>query len=90
MEISDKISSDIYQSLAYIGADPSDFALANSMFSRPKHSPMHGIGHIYRTMIGCALLGELLQKPREGCSLFVAPIFTTLPECTMDVILTTA
>ena len=70
MEISDKISSDIYQSLAYIGADPTDFALASLMFSRPKHSPMHGIGHIYRTMIGCALLGELLQKQREGLLAF--------------------
>lgn len=61
---------DIDSALAYIGANPSDFALANSMFSRPKHSPMHGIGHIYRTMIGCALLGELLQKPREGLLAF--------------------
>lgn len=58
------------QSLAYIGADPAVFGLSNSMFSRPVHSPMHGIGHIFRTMIGCALLGELLQKPREGLLAF--------------------
>lgn len=66
----ENIFSAVSRSLAYIGADPSDFALANSMFSRPKHSSMHGIGHIYRTMIGCTLLGELLQKPREGLLAF--------------------
>ena len=86
----ENIFSAVSQSLAYIGADPTDFALANSMFSRPKHSPMHGIGHIYRTMIGCALLGELLQKPREGLLAFCGAYIHDLPECTMDVILATA
>lgn len=40
------------------------------MFTRPVHAPIHGIGHIYRTMIGCALLGAILQKPREGLLAF--------------------
>ena len=66
----ENVFSALSQSLAYVGVDPSDFSLRNSMFSRPKHSPMHGIGHIYRTMIGCALLGELLQKSREGLMAF--------------------
>ena len=68
--VTENIFSRISQSLAYIGVDPSDFVLSNSMFSRPEHSPMHGIGHIFRTMIGCALLGEMLQKPREGLLAF--------------------
>ena len=64
--------SDICSALNYIGIVPADFALQNSMFTRPIHAPLHGIGHIYRTMIGCALLGELLQKPREGLLAFCA------------------
>lgn len=61
---------DIRFSLDYIGVEPSDFALKNTMFTRPNHATIHGIGHIYRTMIGCALLGELLQKPREALLAF--------------------
>ena len=68
-------STAICSALNYIGIVPDDFALQNAMFARPVHAPIHGIGHIYRTMIGCALLGELLQKPREGllafCGAFV-------------------
>ena len=62
--------SDLISSLNYIGVDLDDFTLSNSMFTRPHHAPIHGIGHIYRTMIGCALLGEMLQKPREGLLAF--------------------
>lgn len=60
----------VNDALCYIGVNPADFPLTNSMFTRPMHAPIHGIGHIYRTMIGCALLGELLQKPREGLLAF--------------------
>lgn len=56
--------------LNYIGADPADFELRNTMFARPSHASIHSIGHIYRTMIGCALLGEALQRPREGLLAF--------------------
>ena len=55
---------------AYIGADPADFKLTNRLFlQNPRHS-IHGIGHIYRTMTACALLGERLQKPRVGLLAF--------------------
>lgn len=54
----------------YIGVDIQDFNLRNDMFTRPQHRAIHGIGHLYRTMIGCALLGELLNKPREGMLAF--------------------
>ena len=57
---------EILTALDYIGVEQSDFSLTNSMFTRPKHAPIHGIGHIYRTMIGCAMIAYLLQKPREG------------------------
>ena len=40
------------------------------MFTKPEHESIHGIGHIYRTMIACALLAESLGKPREGLLAF--------------------
>lgn len=60
----------IEEACSYIGVELADFNLRNDMFARPIHRPVHGIGHIYRTMIGCALLGKLLQKPREGLLAF--------------------
>lgn len=60
----------VNEALCYIGVNSADFPLTNTMFTRPVHAPIHGIGHIYRTMIGCALLGEILQKPREGLLAF--------------------
>lgn len=60
----------VNEALCYIGVNPADFPLTNTMFTRPVHAPIHGIGHIYRTMIGCALLGAILQKPREGLLAF--------------------
>lgn len=62
--------SDLQEALCYIGVNPSDFALYNPMFARRVHAPIHGIGHIYRTMIACALLGKALEKPREGLLAF--------------------
>lgn len=60
----------IIQACKYIGVDVADFNLRNDMFTRPQHRPIHGIGHLYRTMIGCALLAERLQKPRIGLLAF--------------------
>lgn len=60
----------ISASLEYIGIEPEDFALKNEMFARPLHPPIHGIGHIYRTMIACALLGTLLQRKRDALLAF--------------------
>lgn len=61
---------DIHKALIYIGANPADFPLRNEMFTRPIHDTIHGIGHIYRTMIACALLAELLMMPRAGLLAF--------------------
>ena len=57
---------DIDSALEYIGVSTEDFNLTNSLFTRPIHSAIHGIGHIYRTMIGCALIGTLIQKPHKA------------------------
>ena len=76
---------DVRASLDYIGVDLSDFALCNSMFARPCHHPIHGIGHIYRTMIACALLGKLLQRPREALLAFCGAYIHDLARVTDDI-----
>ncbi|MBR5133288.1 MAG: hypothetical protein IKV29_04200 [Alistipes sp.] len=73
--------SDVRQALEYIGVETCDFNLKNSMFTRPKHSIIHGIGHIYRVMIGCALLGRLVQKPREALLAFCGAYIHDLARC---------
>ena len=60
----------IDEALAYIGIDANDFNLCNSDFTRPVHAPIHGIGHLYRTMIACALIGQLTERPREALLAF--------------------
>lgn len=72
---------DVRQALDYIGVETRDFNLKNSMFTRPKHSVIHGIGHIYRVMIGCALLGRSLQKPREALLAFCGAYIHDLARC---------
>ena len=63
-------ASSIDEALAYIGIDANDFNLRNSDFTRPVHAPIHGIGHLYRTMIACALIGQLTERPREALLAF--------------------
>lgn len=60
----------IDEALAYIGIDANDFNLRNSDFTRPVHASIHGIGHLYRTMIACALIGQLTERPREALLAF--------------------
>lgn len=60
----------ISEALKYIGVSAGDFNLDNNMFDRPYHSAIHGIGHIYRVMVGCALLGEMAKAPREALLAF--------------------
>ena len=63
-------ATSIDEALAYIGIDANDFNLRNSYFTRPIHAPIHGIGHLYRTMIACALIGQLTERPREALLAF--------------------
>lgn len=62
--------TDISDALSYIGVKPEDFNLNDSMFHRSVKGSIHGIGHVYRVMIGCSLLGQMLQKPRESLLAF--------------------
>ena len=73
---------DINKALSYIGADPEDFHLKNSMFYRSPSRSIHGIDHVYRTMIACALIGEMTQKPREGLLAFCGAYIHDLARAT--------
>ena len=65
----------VFRSFRYIGVHLEDFNLRNNMFLRNPGGSIHGIGHIYRTMTACAMLGERLKKPRSGllamCGAFI-------------------
>lgn len=64
----------ILDSISYIGIDPKDFDLKDSFFTSDyfAHHRMHGKGHLYRVMIGTALLANELQEPRLGMLAFCA------------------
>lgn len=58
--------------LDYIGVDVKDFNHTRENFARPdfcihRH---HGMQHLYRTMIMCALIAKKIGKPREGLLAF--------------------
>jgi len=65
---------EIMDAIAYIGVDPCDFNLKNSYFKCPiagsQRSRIHGIGHIYRVMIGTALLAKEIHEQRLGLYAF--------------------
>jgi hypothetical protein len=72
----------INDALTYIGVDPSDFHLTDSMFFRSTLDSIHGIDHIYRTMIACALIGQLTQKPRAALLAFCGAYIHDLARAT--------
>lgn len=75
----------INEALSYIGADPADFNLTVSMFFRSPLNSIHGIDHVYRTMVACALIGQLLQKPRAALLAFCGAYIHDLARATDDV-----
>ena len=75
----------IERACKYIGVSVGDFDLRKDMFLRESLNPLHGVGHLYRTMIACALLGEKLQKPRMGllafCGAYIHDLARTNDDC---------
>ena len=66
---------DILDALEYIGiVDVNDFNLKDEYFTDNKfaHSYLHGKAHVYRVMIGTALLAKALGEPRLGRFAFCA------------------
>lgn len=72
----------VNDALDYIGADPTDFHLTDSMFFRSTLDSIHGIDHVYRTMIGCAMIGKLIQKPRAALLAFCGAYIHDLARAT--------
>lgn len=64
----------ILDAISYIGIDPKDFNLKDSYFTRVDyaHHKMHGRPHIYRVMIGTALIAQELREPWLGRLAFCA------------------
>lgn len=64
----------ILDAINYIGIDPKDFNLKDSYFTSDSfaHHRHHGKGHIYRVMIGTALIAKELQEPWLGKLAFCA------------------
>lgn len=65
---------DILDALDYIGIDPKDFDLKDSYFTSDyfAHHRKHGKGHLYRVMIGTALIAKELKEPWLGKLAFCA------------------
>lgn len=66
--------NDILDALNYIGVDPTDFDLKDSYFTSDyyAHHRYHGKGHLYRVMIGTALIAKELKEPWLGRLAFCA------------------
>lgn len=65
---------DIIDVLDYISIDPKDFDLKDSYFTSNyfAHHRKHGKGHLYRVMIGTALIAKELKEPWLGRLAFCA------------------
>ena len=60
------------ESLTYIGVDAKDFNVVPAMYDSNSAKPMHRFSHIYRVMIGTALIAHKIQEPRLGLLAFIA------------------
>ena len=58
--------------LDFIGVEAKDFNIAPGMYDFQRARPTHRFGHIYRVMIGAALIAHKLGVPRLGLLAFIA------------------
>ena len=58
--------------LTYIGVDAKDFNIVPAMYDCYRPKPTHRFSHIYRVMIGTALIAHKIQEPRLGLLAFIA------------------
>ena len=57
--------------LDFIGVDTKDFNITRQMYIHRSNNPMHLFSHLYRVMIGCALIARKLNQPRLGLLAFI-------------------
>ena len=60
------------KALNFIGVEAKDFRINPSMYSFQRKAPTHRFSHIYRVMIGAALIAHKLNEPRLGLLAFMA------------------
>jgi hypothetical protein len=60
------------KALDFIGVEAKDFHINPSMYSFQRKAPTHRFSHIYRVMIGAALIAHEINKPRLGLLAFMA------------------
>lgn len=58
--------------LNYIGVETKDFNIVTGMYSFQRTRPTHRFSHIYRVMIGTALIAHKIKEPRLGLLAFIA------------------
>lgn len=58
--------------LTYIGVEAKDFRITTNMYECYRPEPMHRFSHIYRVMIGTALIAHKLKESRLGLLAFFA------------------
>jgi hypothetical protein len=62
----------VYSALRFIGVDDKDFNIVPSMYNVQRGRPTHRFSHIYRVMVGTALIAHKIDKPRWGLLAFIA------------------
>ena len=66
------LESRVNNALKYIGVDAKDFNIVPKMYDRPRGEAMHRFSHIYRVMIGTALIAHKIGEARLGLLAFIA------------------
>lgn len=65
------LSREVTAALDFIGVDTKDFNITRQMYIHRSSNTMHLFSHLYRVMIGCALIAHKLGQPRLGLLAFI-------------------
>ena len=62
----------ILNALIFISVDPKDFNITTHSYDVYREHPRHRFSHIYRVMVGAALIAKKINEPRLGLLAFIA------------------
>lgn len=62
----------LQKALDFIGVEAKDFNIVPAMYDLQRSSPTHRFSHIYRVMIGTAMIAHKINEPRLGLLAFIA------------------
>ena len=66
------LNNQLHDALKFIGVDAGDFNITPNMYNFQRSKPTHRFSHIYRVMIGAALIAKKINEPRLGLLAFIA------------------